>query len=584
MKDILIQKIDQAVTQLLGETGQANRPAYSLNPTKDKQHGDFACNVALILGKQLQQNPREVATRLVTLLQDLPEIQKIDIAGPGFINFFVNEAKTREIVTTILKQKEQFGRCDLGQNKTVLLEYVSSNPTGPLHVGHGRSASFGAALASLLKFAGYKIHQEYYVNDAGRQMDILATSTWLRYLAHHGATFAFPSNAYKGDYVNDMAKLLDTTQGTAFIQPIEAVFENVPADFDEATQTGDKEAHIDALIQNAKKRLGHDQYERLFLLALNHVLDDIKDDLNGFGVHFDEWFSERALHAAGAVQHGIDKLEALGLLYKQDGALWFKSTQFGDEKDRVLLRANGQATYFAADVAYHVNKVERGFDLIIDIFGADHHGYVPRVRAAMQALIKEAHQFQVLLVQFALLYRGKERVQMSTRSGSFVTLRELREEVGNDATRFFYVMRRPEQHLDFDLELAKSKAHENPCFYIQYAHARSASILRQVQQKYARPDVDAPLDALVSASEQNLLSRLNRFESMIKNSALQLEVHTIAHYLQELAHDFHQFYHQEQVMVDDVAVRDARVLLVMATQQVIKNGLALLGVSAPEEM
>lgn len=558
-------------------------PGFALTATKDKQHGDFACNAALILGKQLKQNPKEVAERLQAMFPEVPEIKKIEVAGPGFLNFFINESKTREIVYTILKEKEAFGRCNQGQGQKILLEYVSSNPTGPLHVGHGRGAALGAALANLLDFVGYKVHQEYYVNDAGRQMEILATSTWLRYLLSHNVTFTFPSNGYKGDYVQDIAQRVTDKFGDALVRPALDVLKDVPADFDASTETGDKEAHIDALTRNAKALLGP-AYEEVFTIALDGVLADIKDDLSEFGVNFDEWFSERSLHKEGAVQHSIEKLRAMDLLYEQDGALWFKTSQFGDEKDRVLLRANGQATYFAGDVAYHVNKVERGFDMFIDIFGADHHGYVSRVRAAMEALTKDAHKFQVILVQFALLFRGKERVQMSTRSGSFVTLRELREEVGKDAARYFYVMRKPEQHLDFDLDLAKSKAHENPCFYIQYAHARAASIVRQVEQKFPLPNANASLESLESESELALLSRLNRFQSMIQKSALQFDVHTIPNYLQELAHDFHQFYHHNPVMAAEAPTRDARLLLVLATQQVIKNGLALIGVSAPEEM
>jgi len=552
-----------------------------LEKTRDEKFGDFACNIAMQLCKQLKRKPRDIAELIIKHLPISDKVSKVEIAGAGFINFFLVSNAFIQIIDEVLNAGEEFGK-QPSNNQTVQLEFVSANPTGPLHVGHGRGAAYGAALGNLLETAGFNVHREYYVNDAGRQMNILATSVWLRYLELCGENVTFPSNGYKGDYVFDIAATLHRENGETFRFPVSTVFENVPED----EPNGDKELHIDALIEKAQLLLGLENYEKVFQAGLQAILDDIRKDLEQFGVTYNEWFSERSLK----VEEAIEKIKESGFTYQQDGALWFRSTAFGDEKDRVLIRDNGQATYFASDVAYHLNKLTRGFDHLINIWGADHHGYIPRVKAALQALGENSEKLTVLLVQFATLYRGKEKVQMSTRSGEFVTLRELRQEVGKDAARFFYVLRKSEQHVDFDLELAKSQSNDNPVFYIQYAHARINSVFIQLWRKdrkengfkYEREQAD--LSLLTDKHEQDLLISLMRYPELIKVAAQNYEPHQIAYYLRELANKFHTYYNACQFIVEETALRNARLTLIKAVQQVLQNGLKILGVSAPKMM
>jgi len=450
-------------------------------------------------------------------------------------------------------------------------------------VGHGRGAAYGAAVADLLAAAGFQVHREYYVNDAGRQMDILAASVWLRYLELCGEPVPFPANGYRGQYVFDIAQNLYIGQGEALHHAIANVLEDLPPDAPE----GDKEIYIDALIGRAKRLLGEAGYRTVFDLGLDSILADIRQDLEEFGVVYEEWFSERSLTAERKVERAIERLKKSKHTYEKDGALWFRSSDYGDKKDRVLVRDNGQTTYFASDIAYHMDKLERGFERVIDVWGADHHGYVPRVKAALQALGDDPQQLDVLLVQFAILYRGGEKVQMSTRSGEFVTLRELRGEVGNDAARFFYVMRKCEQHLDFDLDLAKSESADNPVYYIQYADARVCSVMRQLDEKglgFEEETAKLYLDRLTESHEQDLLVSLSRYPEVVEAAALNHEPHQLAHYLRELANDFHTYYNAHQFLVEADDLRYARVYLILAVRQVIANGLGLLGVSAPETM
>jgi arginyl-tRNA synthetase len=488
------------------------------------------------------------------------------------------------VITDILTQGGNYGRSDLGKGQRVQVEFVSANPTGPLHVGHGRGAAYGAAVADLLQAVGFAVHREYYVNDAGRQMDILATSVWLRYLELGGETFEFPANGYQGDYVQDIAATLRREQGDAYHHTTAEVFADLPAD---APAGGDKEEYIDALIARTRQLLGDNRYRFVFELGLNTILDDIRDDLALFGVNYETWYSERSLVESGAVNRAIERLRHTEHVYEQNGALWFRSTDYGDEKDRVLVRDNGQATYFASDIAYHMDKLERGFARVIDIWGADHHGYVPRVKAALQALGDDPARLDVLLVQFAVLYRGGEKMQMSTRSGEFVTLRQLRKEVGKDAARYFYVMRKCEQHMDFDLDLAKSQSNDNPVYYVQYAHARVMSVFRQLQEKQLQWDQaagNAALDALQEPHEQELVLALSRYPEVLEAAALNHEPHHLTHYLRELANAFHTYYNAHTFIVTDERLRNARLNLIEATRQVIANGLELLGVSAPDSM
>jgi len=560
--------------------------------SRDKQHGHFASNIALGLAKGARCKPRDLAEKIVAALPGSEFIDKVEIAGPGFINFFMTDKAFHQVIADIHEAGDAFGRSTIGNGKFVQIEFVSANPTGPLHVGHGRGAAYGAAVADLLAAAGFKVHREYYVNDAGRQMDILATSLWLRYLEVCGEAITFPSNGYRGGYIIEIAHSLHERFNTRFRHPAQAVMKNLPADaadddHGDNSNGGDKEAHIDALIERAKHLLGHGDYHQVFEHGLTLILGDIRDDLQEFGVVYEEWYSEHSLHTTGSVDKAIERLRAGGHLYEKDGAWWFRSSGFGDEKDRVVIRENGQYTYFTSDIAYHMNKLERGFDRVIDIWGADHHGYVPRIKAALSALGDNPDYLDVLLVQFAILYRGGNKAQMSTRSGEFVTLRELRREVGNDAARFFYVMRKCEQHMDFDLDLAKSQSNENPVYYVQYAHARICSVMHQLHEKgFAVNDdyTDENHALLGEVHERALMVTLSRYPETVEFAALAHEPHQIAYYLRELATDFHTYYNAHQFIVTDDSLRQARLSLILAVRQVLKNGLGLLGVSAPVSM
>ena len=558
--------------------------AITIDHTKSKEHGDFASNIALVLAKQVRAKPRDLAEKIVNALPGSEKISKVEIAGPGFINFFLSAGAYHAVVREILDQREAFGRSGTGAGRKVQMEFVSANPTGPLHVGHGRGAAYGATLANLLDAVGFQVHREYYINDAGRQMDILATSVWLRYLELCGEKFDFPANGYKGDYVYDIGATLHRENGDKYRRASAKIFENIPPD---EPKGGDKETHIDALIERAKSLLGPATYRQVFDLGLNVILDDIRQDLEEFGVTYDQWFSERALVEGGGAERAVERLKKSGHVYEKEGALWFRATDYGDEKDRVVVRENGQKTYFAHDIAYHMDKLERGFDRVIDIWGADHHGYVPRIKAALAAIGDDPERLHVLLVQFAILYKDGKRMQMSTRSGEFVTLRELRHEVGNDAARFFYVLRKCEQHMNFDLDLAKSQSNDNPVFYVQYAHARIHSVFRQMKEKGFAHDPangDRQLARLTEPHELLLFERLARYPEVLEAAALAYEPHQLAYYLRELAYDFHTYYGAHTFLVDDAALRDARLNLTVATRQVIANGLKLLGVSTPESM
>ena len=557
-----------------------------LERPRDPTHGDFATNLAMQLAKALKKNPRDIASQLIAELPSSHLVKKAEMAGAGFINFTLDARAKTGVVRAVLAEAENYGRSTLGGWQKVQVEFVSANPTGPLHVGHGRGAAYGASLSSLLTFAGWDVTREYYVNDAGRQMDILGLSTWLRYLDQHGVSIPFPPNAYQGDYVREMARQLKLAHGEKYLCPAEGILAGTPglpaperAD-DEAKQQ--REQHLDALIARAKELLGPD-WEYVHQHALNEQLSDCRDDLKEFGVEFEVWYSEKALYDTGLVARCVDLLEKKGHLYVQNGARWFKSTAFGDEKDRVVQRENGLYTYFASDIAYHLNKFERGFDKVINIWGADHHGYIPRVTGAIKALDLDADKLQVALVQFAVLYRNGQKASMSTRSGEFVTLRELRGEVGNDACRFFYALRKSDQHLDFDLDLAKSQTNENPVYYIQYAHARICSVINQWGGELSGlGEVD--LARLENPRELAIANQLAQFREVIENAARDLAPHMIAFYLKDLAGEFHAWYNAERMLVDDVDLRDARVALAAAVRQVIRNGLAILGVSCPESM
>ncbi len=584
MKELIEQHLATALNVLKadGLVPDDVNPSIAVTRTRDQSHGDFACNLAMMLAKPAKKSPRDIAAALVDALPVNNDISKVDIAGPGFINFFVTDSVASSVVATVLEQADQFGRNTTGNDQRWQVEFVSANPTGPLHVGHGRGAALGATMANLLVAAGFDIQREYYVNDAGRQMDILATSVWLRYLEIHGVTFTFPSNGYKGDYINDIAQTLTADVADRYVHPSTSVLANVP---DDEPLGGDKEAHIDALVANAQALLGEAGYLQLFDTGLHAILADIKQDLSEFGVHYDSWFSERSLQHH--VMECVEKLDAAGHLYKKDGATWFRSTNFGDEKDRVVVRDNGQTTYFASDIAYINNKIERGFDKILYVFGADHHGYTARMYAACEALGHPRDKLEFLLIQFANLYKGGERVQMSTRSGSFVTIRELRDEVGKDAARYFYVMRKYQQHLDFDMDLAKSESNENPVFYVQYAHARICSVLRKSEQlgmSFNQAVGLAGMHRLGEPEESDLMTQLATYPEMLHRAAINHEPHQLTSYLRELANGLHSYYNAHKTLVEDDELRQARLCLMLAVKQVLVNGLTLIGVSAPEVM
>ena len=569
----LLELLHSALTDSLPDAPEVK---LMLERPKTAGHGDYACNVAMQLAKPMRRNPREIAQAIVSALPDSPLLQKAEIAGAGFINLFIEPEARRKIVPAVLDAGPRYGRIEIGGGEQIQVEFVSANPTGPLHVGHGRGAAYGASLANILDAAGYSVTREYYVNDAGRQMDILALSAWLRYLELDGQALAFPGNAYQGEYVIDMAHAIRAQHGSRYVHDSSEVYSDAP----EADK--DAEAHLDALIEKAKEILGPD-YAYIHDFVLTEQLGDCRNDLLEFGVEFDVWFSEKSLFDAGLVEQAMQRLETQGQLYRQDGAVWFRSTDYGDEKDRVVQRENGQYTYFASDIAYHLNKFERGFEQVIDVWGADHHGYVPRVKGALTALGQKADRLAVALVQFAVLYRSGEKVAMSTRSGEFVTLRQLREDVGNDAARFFYVLRKSDQHLDFDLDLAKSQSNENPVYYIQYAHARCSSVLEKWGGEIAAL-ATADCSSLVEDDEADCMQKLLGLPEVIESASRDFAPHLVAFYLRDLAAVFHSYYNSTPILNSEEHVRIARLALVASVRQVLRNGLALLGVSAPDKM
>ena len=585
LKHLLAQAVAELCRQGVLERGAEAR--VHIERTRNSRHGDFASNLALVLAKpagpagpapgQPKHNPRALAEKLMAALPASEQVEKTEIAGPGFINFFMSRAAHRAVIDAVGKAGKRYGCSTVGNGCKVLVEFVSANPTGPLHVGHGRGAAYGDAVARLLAAAGYEVLREYYVNDAGRQVDILALSVWLRYLELCGEVVEFPSNGYRGDYIWDIAADLHRRHGDEFKVDAGELFAEVPEEL---------EARIDALIDRCKSSLGAAAYRIVFDQGCAALVENIRTDLSQFGVDFDNWFSERALLEGGDIERALTTLKQNGHIYEKDGVTWFRAGDFGDEKDRAVMRANGTHTYFASDIAYHFNKGARGFDLLVNVFGADHHGYASRIKASFQALGYDPDNLQVRLVQFAVLYRGGQKIPMSTRAGEFVTLRELREEVGNDAARFFYVSRKNDQHIDFDLDLAKAQSADNPVYYIQYAYARICSVFRQLAEKNMPTPLDAAPDyeLLVEAGEFELMKTLARFPEVVEQGAAGFEPHLLAYYLRDLANDFHAYYNAHPFLSSEADLRLARLGLIDATRQVIANGLDLLGVGAPQRM
>jgi arginyl-tRNA synthetase len=618
LKDQLQALFSQAIKQLKADQviPAEHEASIQFERTRQKEHGDFATNLAMTLAKPARRNPRELADLIVAALPNDGLITKVDIAGPGFINLFLAQDARYSVLNSVFEQGDHYGLGEPNSKQKIMVEFVSANPTGPLHVGHGRGAAYGDALARVLAAAGNTVEREYYVNDAGRQMDILAVSVWIRYLQANDLPIDLPSNCYKGDYVNSYGEDLAKTHGQAHSISLEAynraslsrdqslvlselnampkeVFEKqrkaLNLSVDEFTEKFEKrflEESLDTRIEFAKTHLGDNGFEVFFKRALDSILDDIRQDLSEFGVDYDTWFSERSLFDQGKINKALDKLKASGDVYEKGGAWWFKTTDYGDEKDRVVIRDNGQPTYFASDIAYHADKLERGFDLAINVWGSDHHGYIPRVKASLEALGLDKEKLKVVLVQFAVLYRGGEKIGMSTRSGDFVTLRELREEVGSDAARFFYVQRKSEQHMDFDLDLAKSQSKDNPMYYVQYAHARICRIFKTADERGIDTNSisQADFSLLESDQENTLLSLLQRFPELVQAAATNYEPHQITYYLRDLATALQSYYAATKILDADVAQRNAMLALCSATKQTLKNGLSIIGVGAPESM
>lgn len=529
-----------------------NLPQIEIEVPANPDHGDYACNVAMILASQAKQNPRKIAQAIQENLTDTEGmIEKVQIAGPGFLNFMIKDALWRKILWSILNQKEKYGCLDIGQGKKVQVEFVSANPTGPLHIGHARGAVVGDVLSNLLQATGYRVSKEYYINDAGNQMNNLGKSVLYRYRELLGEKIEFPESCYKGDYIKEVSADIIEKEGSRYLT--------------------EKEEET-VLYFNA--------------VAGGVILEEIKKDLRDFGVTFDFYFSEKELYKENGVSDLLASLQKQGFIYSDGETLWFKTTAYGDDKDRVVIRKNGEPTYFAADIAYHQNKFARGFDILVDIWGADHHGYMPRLWAAVQALGHDKNDLKIILVQLVNLLRAGEPVAMSTRSGDFVTLREVLDEVGKDAARYNFLMRRSDSHLDFDLEVAKKQSNENPVFYVQYAHARICSILRMAQERgMALPAYENMNPSLlVEPEERTLIKMMARYPEMLEGAAKSLEVHRITFYLNELAGVFHSYYNKNKVVTDDAARTAARLVLVDAVRVVLGNALKILGVNAPEKM
>ena len=551
----------------------------SVERTRDPKHGDFTSNIAMRFAKSLKTNPKDLAKTIVGNLSKEELIQKIEIAGPGFINFYLNDKAFYKELQNIISNVHLYGsNKNINKNK-ILLEFVSANPTGPLHVGHGRHAAFGATLGNILEATGHDITREYYVNDAGRQMDILCISTIIRLLQQQNIRIKMPAAGYQGDYIKTIASSID--------EKIKINQKDLKNGIRSKDSNQNKEKFIDELIEYAKKTLGIEKFNHIRDKSLTLIKLDIKEDLEQFGVSFDSWFSEQDLTKSGSINKALSKLKKEKLLYKKDGAIWFKAKKFGDEKDRVVIRENQNKTYFTSDIVYHHDKKIRGYSHLIDILGADHHGYIARVKAGLNAMGHDPKDLEVELVQFVSLYRDGEKQAMSTRSGDFVTLRQLRDEVGNDAARFFYILRSNEQHLDFDLGLAKSKTNENPVYYIQYAHARISSVFHQMEEKsfqYDEKNGFKNLNLLTTKKERELMTTLSKFPEILLLAAKNRAPHNLAQFLRELAHEFHSYYNASIFIVDDQDLRDARMTLIKATQIVVANGLKIIGVSSPTSM
>lgn len=563
-----IEEVDKAIRQ--------NNIVFQVHHIRHQNHGDIASNVAMLLSKSLRADSRQVAKKILNNLPLSDLVERVEVAGPGFINFFLTNEAWSKVIKDIQVNGAAYGCSNEGKDKHVLIEYVSSNPTGPLHVGHGRGAAYGDALARIFRATGFTTECEYYINDAGRQIDILVLSVWLRYLELLGKSFTFPDGAYQGDYIVDLANNLLEQDGDLHCGNLGALMQSLPSSLD---------SKIDLLVTRMKEQLNNEAFSKIRTLAVDKIVSSIEKDLRQFNVEFDAWYAESSLIKSGALDRVLDKLKTSGHLYQENGAWWFRSSELGDEKDRVVIRANGSHTYFASDIAYHIDKYDRDYDWLINVWGSDHHGYISRIKASMGVLNRNADNLEILTVQFATLYRDGEKIAMSTRSGEFVTLRDLYEEVGVDAARFFYVSHKPEQHMDFDLDLAKTQSSDNPVYYVQYAHARICSVFKQMKNRAITYDLGkANLILLREPQELDLLRSLSRYPEIVNQASRKCEPHQIAYFCRELANDFHTYYNAYPFLESEDSLRLARLSLIDSIRQVLKNSLTLLGVTAPEKM
>ncbi len=583
MQQLIIDQLTLIVQSILKESDISNSDyKIRLQENKDKEHGDYASNIAMILAKDLSLNSKDLADQISNEFPLDNQIIKVEVAGPGFINFFVSKETHAQVLNTIDLEKEKYGHSKKKLGK-VLIEYVSSNPTGPLHVGHGRGAVFGSVLAKLLRAAGHEVDEEYYVNDYGRQMNILTVSVWLRYLQNSNEEIIMSDLGYQGDYIKLIAEGLVKENKEKFLLSSEE-HESIMS----LLKVQKDESDIDSLISFMQKTLA-DGFLEIRSFALDNMLNLIKEDLDKFGVNHNLWFFESSLYREdkgnkSKANEAISKLTSNNFVYEEDGALWFKSSEFNDDKDRVLQRSNGEYTYFSSDVAYHLDKYNRAYDRIINIWGSDHHGYLPRVRAAMEASGKDTEKLEVVFIQFANLIRNGEKISMSTRSGEFISLKELLEEVTSDAARFFYINRKADQHLEFDLELAKEESKDNPLYYIQYAHARICSVFNKVKYDFTTDHKELNLSLLSTEKEIEIQKHLANFPALIEKSAKSNDPHLICYYLKDLASLFHSYYNSEKFIIEDINLMNSRMFLLKGIKQVIFNGLEILGVDSPEEM
>ena len=580
MKDNIKKTLSEILEDLYSQVEpEIKNLKISIQDNKEKEHGDLATNIAMVLAKPLKKNPKEIAEEIKQNFVLDEKIIKIEVAGPGFLNFFLSQDSHGEILEQIQKENKDFGKSGSKQSK-VLIEYVSSNPTGPLHVGHGRGAVFGSVLSSLLEEAGFEVDQEYYVNDFGRQMNILAASVWIRYCQLFSSEIKMMQQGYQGDYLLPVAKKLKDDKSDSLFKIEESLVQKLNSEDQDDEFT-------DQLVESLRVILKEEfQYIREF--ALSEILHLIKADLEQCGVHHNAWFSESSLYGNDGgtdskVDGSIEELKSRGFIYEEGGAIWFKSSSLGDDKDRVLKRGNGEYTYFASDVAYHLDKYDRGYDRVINVWGSDHHGYLPRVRAAMDACDRDINKLEVIFIQFANLVKAGKKVSMSTRSGDFITLNELMNEVTTEAARFFYINRKADQHLEFDLDLAKEQSKDNPLYYIQYAHARICSVLRKAENEFEDFD-SVELTLLGSEKEIEILKLLRQYPQLIERAAKAGEPHLLCYFLRDLSGVFHSYYNSEKVLIEDKELMTSRLFLLKGVKQVIANGLRVLGIKAPEEM